>query len=328
MVLPAGAVVCSPAELQDSLRYPEFRSETVACSTAAAAADDAGGFPSSPSCPAEENSAAAGRTGSGVSYSIDKAFEFDHVYPAVGTDGGGGGDGPRTITVVLYGTVGSPAMMGFHRILKEAVETGCIPETEAAAPLEGDGENCAVRYVFRHALPYGPTFTDAASDGGGSGGDSRTTGSDSRSRFVGDVSNNNNGESFLAQAASASTAAGSTTTALQGYGVVLDVKNMEYKNYDPSATPTEAHDGAGAGREGKDGETSAPDDGLVIVNGEEVGGVVLSTLVSRRPELRRELGMLRQALLLEEAGSGDGESEELKLRTQCLKTKTERKKSF
>lgn len=53
---------------------------------------------------------------------------------------------------------------------------------------------------------------------------------------------------------------------------------------------------------------------LSIVDGEEVGGVVFSTLAARRPELRRELGILRQALMDEEqSGGGDGGTEELKV---------------
>ena len=63
---------------------------------------------------------------------------------------------------------------------------------------------------------------------------------------------------------------------------------------------------------------------LSIVEGEEVGGVVFSTVAARRPELKRELGILRQALLLEEqaggGGGGDDGSEELKvcvLHTPC-----------
>ncbi|CAN0096201.1 unnamed protein product, partial [Scytosiphon promiscuus] len=80
-------------------------------------------------------------------------------------------------TAVLYGVVGSPAMMGFHGVLKAAAEAG------------------KVRYAFRHALPYG----DVDDDGAGAGGK-----------------------------------AAETTTLLQGYGVVLDVKNMEYQNFDSS----------------------------------------------------------------------------------------------
>lgn len=52
---------------------------------------------------------------------------------------------------------------------------------------------------------------------------------------------------------------------------------------------------------------------LSIVEGEEVVGVIPSTLAERRPELKRELGILRQALLLEEqasaGGGGDGSGE-------------------
>ena len=60
----------------------------------------------------------------------------------------------------------------------------------------------------------------------------------------------------------------------------------------------------------------ASDDVLSIVEGEEVGGVVFSTVAARRPELKRELGILRQALLVEEqAGGGDDGSAELKVRT-------------
>ena len=84
---------------------------------------------------------------------------------------------------MLYGVVGSPAMMGFHRVLKAAAEAG------------------TVRYAFRHALPYG-----------GEGG--------------------NGGEGV-------ETAATAMTTPLQGYGVVLDVKNMEYQSFDSSDSEDE-----------------------------------------------------------------------------------------
>lgn len=57
-------------------------------------------------------------------------------------------------------------------------------------------------------------------------------------------------------------------------------------------------------------------DTLSIVEGEEIGGVIFSTVAARRPELKRELGILRQALLLEEeqsGGDGGGGAEELKV---------------
>ncbi|CAN0515611.1 unnamed protein product, partial [Ectocarpus sp. 12 AP-2014] len=172
-----------------------------------------------------------------------------------GRDGESSSPAPQA-TAVLYGVVGSPDMMSFHRVLKAKAETG------------------AVTYAFRHALPYG------RGDGGGGGDDDMAT---------------------------------TNTTPLQGYGVVLDVKNMEYQSFDSS--DSEGEDG----QEGEDGDaTGGGSDALSIVEGEEVGGVVFSTVASRRPELKRELGMLRQALLLEEqsgggGGGGDGGAEELKV---------------
>lgn len=73
------------------------------------------------------------------------------------------------------------------------------------------------------------------------------------------------------------------------------------------------------GEGGNGNRDSAADDELSIIDGEEVSGVVLSNLLSRRPELQRELSILRQTLLLEEAGGGasggsGGGSEELKVR--------------
>lgn len=325
--------MCSPSDLQEHLRHPESRPNVAACSTASPTDGEKEGVvdtdtdvgagvgeiprsaerlsPSPSSCSEADESAAESRTAS-VASAIDKAFVFDHVYPGVGAGGDGDGvanrggdddvDGPgsRTITVVLYGAIGSPAMIGFHDVLKEAVKTGCGVETGVAAGGKGDedgerdGENCTVRYVFRHALPYTSTSSSDACVRGDNGGD---------------ACNKGNMDEAVSSVTGDATATGATTP-LQGYGVVLDVKNMEYKNYDPSATPTEG----GSGGDGStEGEGAHGDDGLSVIEGEEIGGVVLSTLVSRRPELRRELGMLRQALL-EEAGSGGGESEELKVR--------------
>lgn len=102
----------------------------------------------------------------------ENAAAFDHVYGnrRRSTDGGEAVASPST-TAILYGVAGSPAMMGFHRVLKAASDTGTL------------------RYVFRHALPSGS-------------GDE-------------------------------------TITPLQGYGVVLDVKNMEYLNYDSTSASKE-----------------------------------------------------------------------------------------
>lgn len=84
---------------------------------------------------------------------------------------------------------------------------------------------------------------------------------------------------------------------------------------------TFSKDGEG-GEKGEGGDTptaaaTAGGDTLSIVEGEEIGGVVFSAVAARRPELKRELGILRQALLLEEqsggGGGGEGGSEELKV---------------
>eukprot|EP00903_Cladosiphon_okamuranus_P019171 g17633.t1 len=268
--LPSGDVVCSPKDLDLS---PET------CSVAPAAGGDGAGAaageaqacraPRPPPAPATSGAEDGGPPGSGAS--SGGTLAFDHVYPSrsgggsggSGGSGGGRGSGPGnggagpTTTAVLYGVVGSPAMMDFHRVLKAAAEAG------------------TVRYAFRHALPYG---------GGEGDGDG------------------------VMETATTTTA---MTTPLQGYGVVLDIKNMEYQSFDSSDSENE-----GGGEGGKDAATSAVDDALSIVDGEEVGGVVFSTVAARRPELKRELGILRQALLLEEQagdGGGNGGSEELKV---------------
>lgn len=46
------------------------------------------------------------------------------------------------------------------------------------------------------------------------------------------------------------------------------------------------------------------------MEGEEIRGVVLSRIAERRPDLKRELGILRQALLLEDQDEDEGSSEE------------------
>lgn len=65
-------------------------------------------------------------------------------------------------------------------------------------------------------------------------------------------------------------------------------------------------------------DAAAAGDTLSILEGEEIGGVVFSTVAARRPELKRELGILRQALLLEEQSGGEDGSDELKVRMTCM----------
>ncbi|CAN0129173.1 unnamed protein product, partial [Hapterophycus canaliculatus] len=248
VLLPAGDVVCSPEEL-------DLSSGT--CPTAGGGAEEGGQGGAAfcvPPTDAPEHDG-DGRDGGGDAESpgteaplVDGAFVFDHVYGGSARGGGqgctyrqeGDADGRScsvpsrplaagATTAVLYGVVGSPAMMGFHSVLKAAAEAG------------------TVRYAFRHALPYG------GGEGVGGGGD---------------------GGGEMAEA----------TTPLQGYGVVLDVKNMEYQNFDSSDPEGEGGEGE---EEGVAAAAAGAADGLSIVEGEEVGGVVFSTLAARRPELKR-----------------------------------------
>eukprot|EP00628_Pelagophyceae_sp_CCMP2097_P015078 CAMPEP_0206824110 /NCGR_PEP_ID=MMETSP0975-20121206/13662_1 /ASSEMBLY_ACC=CAM_ASM_000399 /TAXON_ID=483370 /ORGANISM="non described non described, Strain CCMP2097" /LENGTH=1608 /DNA_ID=CAMNT_0054366369 /DNA_START=1 /DNA_END=4825 /DNA_ORIENTATION=- len=80
-------------------------------------------------------------------------------------------------------------------------------------------------------------------------------------------------------------------TFLQGFGANLDIKNMEYRNFDTDSKAALAS------------ETPAVVDFEV---GAETAGVVFSTLLQRRPELQAELWTLREALL--EEASADSSS--------------------
>jgi UDP-glucose:glycoprotein glucosyltransferase len=84
----------------------------------------------------------------------------------------------------------------------------------------------------------------------------------------------------------------SVHTTLQGYGVNLDIKNMEYQNLD---------DGSATNSGDADGSTST-DEVVSFEEGEELGGFVFSTLHARRPELGTPLSMLRKELLDEDEG--------------------------
>lgn len=202
VLLPSGDVVCFPEDLDlDPSPSPSPSSPSSGtCSVAAAAGAGAGAAAGeAQACRASPTTVPASDAGgrppeSGAS--SGGTLAFDHVYPSRGgrVGGGGGGSGgipgngygdgggdagpltaQKTTTAVLYGVVGSPAMMGFHRVLKAKAEAG------------------TVRYAFRHALPYG--------DG------------EDRGHVM--------------------------ETSLQGYGVVLDVKNMEYQSFDSSDSEDE-----------------------------------------------------------------------------------------
>lgn len=103
-----------------------------------------------------------------------------------------------------------------------------------------------------------------------------------------------------------------TSTTLQGYGVNLDIKNMEYKNLDDGAGANAAA-AAGAeegSAEGARGEKEAEDAAIEFEEGEDVEGFLFATLHQRKPELGPQLKTLRRSLL-EEAQASD--SSEMKI---------------
>jgi len=101
-----------------------------------------------------------------------------------------------------------------------------------------------------------------------------------------------------------------TPTALQGYGVNLDIKNMEYMNIDDGEANKDVNAaeaaGSGGGIRSEDASVSFPE-------GEEVGGLVFSTLLERTPSAGPALASLRKELL-EASASDSGEIKVWKLK--------------
>ena len=99
------------------------------------------------------------------------------------------------------------------------------------------------------------------------------------------------------------------TTRLQGFGVYLDIKNMEYKNVDDDSNSNKDKD------KDKDSNSDNEKDKEKgeFPEGKEVAGVVLSTLLKNDPSIdRRDLYVLRDELTelekKENALSGNGET--------------------
>ena len=72
---------------------------------------------------------------------------------------------------------------------------------------------------------------------------------------------------------------------LQGYGVVLDIKNMEYKNVDDRK-----HDNI-------ENNNSIVEETISFVDGEEIDGLIFSTIYKNRPDLEKELTLLKDDLV-------------------------------
>jgi hypothetical protein len=87
---------------------------------------------------------------------------------------------------------------------------------------------------------------------------------------------------------------GQVAHALQGWGIFLDVKNMEYKNYDLDSAMQEEGNGEGKGVQEDDPGPSKD---------EELSGIMFGILEERRPELKTELRRWRSAVLAREGAT-------------------------
>ncbi len=84
-------------------------------------------------------------------------------------------------------------------------------------------------------------------------------------------------------------AAQSAARTIQGYGVFLDIKNMEYHNADDTPPPVDD--------EGELQQQNAQED-VSFEEGEEVSGLMMATLQTRRPAITKELALLKKELLV------------------------------
>jgi UDP-glucose:glycoprotein glucosyltransferase len=107
---------------------------------------------------------------------------------------------------------------------------------------------------------------------------------------------------YIARHAFAGTSEMSSHRAIQGYGVFLDIKNMEYRNADESKGPE---------NDQTNGDKEADEEDFVFDQDEEVEGVVFSTLQSRYPHLTKELKIAREELQAKAEASSD--SSEMKM---------------
>ncbi|TMW66272.1 hypothetical protein Poli38472_004037 [Pythium oligandrum] len=83
-------------------------------------------------------------------------------------------------------------------------------------------------------------------------------------------------------------------TALQGYGIALDIKNMEYKTIDDSKKANEEPE---AGEEEEDEFDTAEDDDEDTEAEEDVDGLFFSTLIKNHGEIEQEIKEFRDALV-------------------------------
>lgn len=89
-------------------------------------------------------------------------------------------------------------------------------------------------------------------------------------------------------------------TLLQGYGVALDIKNMEYKTIDDSKKNTEGEDAADFADEDEDSDQDGEE--------EDVEGFLFNVLLQRHGEISSEIKQFRDSLVKED----DAQDQEIK----------------
>jgi UDP-glucose:glycoprotein glucosyltransferase len=94
-----------------------------------------------------------------------------------------------------------------------------------------------------------------------------------------------------------------TQTHLQGYGMYLDIKNMEYRNLDDRGATSKPE---GNAEEELQQVEADPEETWKFEEGEEVQGFVFSRLAERKPHLNKELHVLRSQLMELSTGLAHG----------------------
>ena len=101
------------------------------------------------------------------------------------------------------------------------------------------------------------------------------------------------------------------STRLQGFGVFLDIKNMEYKNVDDSSTSVAKEETSSQQTETEEITIAS------FPEGEQVAGVILSTIIANNPDVDlHDMSVLRDDLIevaLEGGEDEDGDMSHMKL---------------
>lgn len=142
-------------------------------------------------------------------------LSFDHVYPTNAT--AMVAETPRVVAT-LYAAIGTSEFARFHALLKPQAQAGELRCVRADVRRMEWGCRPCVSMHMHCSLPYHVLTSSRPSWG----------------RYV------------LRHFVPGPEDARSIRTPLQGYGIYLDIKNMEYKNLDESQAPAGGQDSKGA----------------------------------------------------------------------------------